>query len=121
VEQDTGKAIPEPLPKRTGHRSTKTTLSGADNGKKPSRSGQDEETAAPAAETKWGWLNINSYPWSYVSVDGQKLDGHTPYRRIKLKSGSYTLIFENPELGLKTAKQVTVTAFEETNIGIRLK
>ncbi|MCP4606127.1 MAG: serine/threonine protein kinase [Proteobacteria bacterium] len=72
-------------------------------------------------ETQWGWLNINSYPWSYVSVDGKSLNGHTPYRKVKLISGNHTLIFENPKLGLKVTKNVNVRSWEETNIGVRLK
>ena len=81
------------------------------------------KTAAqkPPQNTEFGWLNINSYPWSYVSVDGKRLDGHTPYRRIKLHAGPHTLLFENPELDLKAVQKVSVSAWEETNVGIRLK
>lgn len=89
-------------------------------------------TAKPQATTKttkkpppdageWGWLNINSYPWSFVSVDGNRLEGHTPYRRIKLRAGPHTLVFENPDLALKAVQKVTVSSWEETNIGVRLK
>ena len=70
---------------------------------------------------EWGWLNINSVPWSYVTVDGNRLEGHTPYRKIKLRKGAHTLVFENPELRLKAVQNVTVSPWEETNIGVRLK
>ncbi len=70
---------------------------------------------------EWGWLNINSYPWSYVTVDGKRLEGHTPYRKVKLRKGAHTLVFENPELGLKAEEKVTVSPWEESNIGVRLK
>jgi serine/threonine protein kinase len=86
----------------------------------------DEETASvrgtgsAEASAEWGWLNINSYPWSYVTVDGKKLNGHTPYRRIRLKSGPHQLVFENPELKLRLEKRVVVVSWEETNIGVRL-
>ena len=79
-----------------------------------------KQPAAPK-EPEWGWLNINSHPWSYVTVDGKTLKGHTPYRRIKLRSGSHELVFENPELGIKQKKRVEVAPWEETNVGIRLK
>ena len=69
----------------------------------------------------FGWLNINSSPWSYVSVDGKRLQGHTPYRKIKVKSGHHTLTFENPSLGLKTVKKVEVTPWEEINVGVSLR
>lgn len=73
------------------------------------------------SENEWGWLNVNTYPWSYVWVDGVKLDGHTPFRKLKLKSGSHVLVFENPELGLKATRKVKVKPWEETSFGIRLK
>jgi serine/threonine protein kinase len=79
-----------------------------------------ENNPVPEA-TEWGWLNINSYPWSYVSVDGKKLNGHTPYSKIKLPTGAHVLIFENPQLGLQTTKKVTIKAWEESNIGVRLE
>jgi serine/threonine protein kinase len=85
-----------------------------------SLAGDRGETDPAAKETEWGWLNINSYPWSYVSVDGEKLSGHTPYSRIKLPTGAHVLLFENPQLGLKTTKKVTIKAWEESNIGVRL-
>ena len=85
--------------------------------------GRGAKSAAktPPQDAEFGWLNINSYPWSYVSVDGDRLDGHTPYRRVKLRAGAHTLIFENPELKLKTVRKVTVSAWEETNVGVRMK
>lgn len=73
-----------------------------------------------AEAVEYGWLNINSYPWSYVSVDGRRLDGHTPYRRVKLKAGAHQLVFENPELNLKSQKRVVVAPWEEVNVGLRL-
>jgi hypothetical protein len=53
-------------------------------------------------------------------VDGKRLNGHTPFSRIKLPTGAHVLVFENPELGLKTTKKVTIKAWEESNIGVRL-
>ncbi|MCP4674740.1 MAG: protein kinase [Deltaproteobacteria bacterium] len=81
----------------------------------------DRHKKPDVAETEWGWLNINSYPWSYVTVDGKKLDGHTPYRRVKLSRGSHTLVFTNPDLGLKATRKVIVKSWEETSIGARLE
>jgi hypothetical protein len=77
--------------------------------------------SAVQTENEWGWLNVNTYPWSYVWVDGVKLKGHTPFRKLKLRSGSHTLVFENPELGLKATRKVSVKPWEETSFGIRLK
>ncbi len=108
-------AKPDPV-KPNGHHKSKKH-----KGTEAVRRHHKSVDTAPRPETEWGWLNINSYPWSYVTVDGRKLTGHTPYRRIKLKSGPHELVFENPELNLRTTKRVTVTAFEENTVGVRLK
>jgi serine/threonine protein kinase len=75
----------------------------------------------PARKVEQGWLNINSSPWSYVSVDGKRLSGHTPHRRVQLTPGKHTLVFTNPELGLRATRQVVVKSWEENTIGVRLK
>ncbi|MCP4199803.1 MAG: serine/threonine protein kinase [Proteobacteria bacterium] len=109
------------------HSSRSSTASLKTDGQKPAqekaprtkeRIGENNQVPEAA---EWGWLNINSYPWSYVSVDGKKLSGHTPYSKIKLPTGTHVLIFENPQLGLKTTKKVTIKAWEESNIGVRLE
>jgi hypothetical protein len=81
----------------------------------------DKEKEPSDKEVEFGWLNINSHPWSYVSVDGDRLDGHTPYRKIKVKSGHHKLVFENPQLEIKTTQDVQVKAWEEMNVGVRLE
>lgn len=70
---------------------------------------------------KFGWVNINSYPWSYVTVDGKNLEGHTPHKRVKLKAGKHILLFENHGLGLKASKTIQVKAQEEISVGVRLE
>ncbi|MDJ0764047.1 MAG: serine/threonine-protein kinase [Myxococcota bacterium] len=82
--------------------------------------GTDGPAVDNSSVAKWGWLNINSYPWSHVSVDGKRLNGHTPYKRVQLTVGVHTLVFENPKLNLRLTRQVTVRAWEETNIGVKL-
>ncbi len=112
-EETEQRARPNPnnsLKKKNKTARTKKNDKPVDRGPKP-----------PNEATEWGWLNINSSPWSYVSVDGKKLKGHTPYRRVKLSGGSHTLVFENPSLGLRATKKVNVRAWEEANIGVRLE
>jgi len=87
--------------------------------KKNTRAGKTG--TARARKKSFGWLNINSYPWSYVSIDGERLDGHTPLRRVKTEAGTHTLVFENPELGVKKVKKVNVKAWDEVNVGVRLE
>jgi serine/threonine protein kinase len=123
--RDTGQdeAPPPPVVKAKNHHPprTKYAQGGSDEPKKTVQNPHSGDVASAKAEQEWGWLNINSYPWSYVSVDGRKLSGHTPYRRVRLKSGAHELVFENPELNLRTTKSIEVIAFEEANIGVRLK
>ncbi len=73
-----------------------------------------ETPPAPApiiAET--GLLNLDSTPWSIVSVGGRVL-GQTPIVGASLPVGTHTVFLSNPELGLKTTYQVTITAGHTT-------
>jgi serine/threonine protein kinase len=84
----------------------------------------DQETGpadAPGEAATWGWANINSSPWSFVAVDGKQMDGHTPFTRAKLPAGPHTLVFENPELGLKATRTVRIKPWEEITIGVKLE
>jgi serine/threonine protein kinase len=68
--------------------------------------------AAPAAPES-GLLNLDSTPWSIVSVNGRVL-GQTPLVGASLPAGVHTLVLNNPELGLKTTYQVAITAGRTT-------
>jgi serine/threonine-protein kinase len=63
------------------------------------------------AET--GQLNLDSTPWSIVSVGGRVL-GQTPIVGVSLPVGTHAVLLSNPELGLKTTYQVTITAGHTT-------
>lgn len=64
-----------------------------------------------AVET--GLLNLDTTPWSTVSVGGRVL-GQTPIVGASLPAGTHVLVLSNPELGLKTTYQVTITAGHTT-------
>jgi hypothetical protein len=51
---------------------------------------------------------VNSQPWSFVTLDGRRLPGHTPLRGIELSPGRHTFRFENAELALSRTVTVTV-------------
>jgi serine/threonine-protein kinase len=69
---------------------------------------------APAPATaETGLLNLDTSPWSTVSVNGRVL-GPTPIVGASLPAGLHTLVLSNPELGLKTTYQVTITAGKTT-------
>lgn len=55
-----------------------------------------------------GTLNLDTTPWSVVSLGGRVL-GTTPIVGASLPAGTHSLVLSNPELGLKTTYQVTIT------------
>lgn len=69
--------------------------------------------APPPAVAETGLLNLDSTPWSTVSMGGRVL-GQTPIVGATLPVGTHTLVLSNPELGLRTTYQVTITAGRTT-------
>jgi serine/threonine-protein kinase len=75
-----------------------------------------EPEAAPAAPPRAaepGRLSLDTSPWSIVSVDGRVL-GQTPIVGAAMPAGTHTLVLSNPEQGLKTTYQVTISAGRTT-------
>jgi len=74
-------------------------------------------SAAPAASASsvakaepspsFGFLTIDTSPWSQVSVGGRVL-GQTPLIGVKLPSGNQVLSLKNPEQGIETSYPVTI-------------
>ncbi len=79
--------------------------------------GQPVESVSPSAPppvvAETGLLNLDTTPWSIVSVGGRVL-GQTPIVGASLPVGTHTVFLSNPELGLKTTYQVTITAGHTT-------
>ncbi|HEU4408001.1 MAG TPA: serine/threonine-protein kinase [Polyangiaceae bacterium] len=72
----------------------------------------DEPPAtAPAAN---GFLTLDTYPWTRVSVGGRAL-GTTPVVRVPLPPGTHTVVLENPEKGLRQVTSVTIKSGETTS------
>jgi hypothetical protein len=65
--------------------------------------------AAAPAPVETGLLNLDTTPWSRVTLGGRLL-GTTPIVGASLPAGSHTLVLTNPELGSKTVYQVTIVA-----------
>ena len=74
--------------------------------------------AQPAA-IEMGRLNLDTTPWAIVSEGGRVL-GQTPLVGVALSAGTHTLVLSNPEQGLKTAYQVTISAGQVTSRRIGL-
>jgi serine/threonine-protein kinase len=88
----------------------------ADHPNRPAALVRDSEPAPPAppsAAPEMGRLNLDTNPWSIVSVNGRVL-GQTPIVGASLPVGTHTLSLSNPEQGLKTTYQVTITAGRTT-------
>lgn len=69
--------------------------------------------AEPPATRETGLLNLDTTPWSTVSVGGRVL-GQTPIVGASLPVGTHSLVLNNPELGLRTTYQVTIFAGRTT-------
>ncbi len=68
---------------------------------------------SPNAPVETGLLNLDTTPWSVVSVGGRVL-GQTPIVGASLPAGTHTLVLSNAEQGLKTTYQVTISAGKTT-------
>ncbi|HEU4538089.1 MAG TPA: PEGA domain-containing protein, partial [Polyangiaceae bacterium] len=54
-----------------------------------------------------GFLTLDTYPWTRVSLNGRVL-GTTPLVRVPLPPGAHTLTLENPAEGIRRTTTVTV-------------
>ncbi len=63
----------------------------------------------PDAAPSFGFLTIDTSPWSMVSVGGKSL-GQTPLVSVRLPVGPQVLQLRNPELGLETSFSVSIEA-----------
>jgi eukaryotic-like serine/threonine-protein kinase len=73
----------------------------------------------PEAAPSFGFLTIDTSPWSLVSIGGRPL-GQTPLMNVKLPAGSQVLSLRNPEQGIETSYPVTIESGKTTvrRIGI---
>ena len=61
----------------------------------------------PEPVASFGFLTIDTSPWSQVSVGGRVL-GQTPLIGVRLPSGNQVLSLRNPELGIETSYPITI-------------
>jgi serine/threonine-protein kinase len=97
-------SAPHAAPARAVHATTAAVSA-------PAPIGTPSEPATPSmpAPPSFGFLTIDTSPWSMVSVNG-KLLGQTPLVGVKLPSGTQVLSLKNPELGIQTTYTVTIEA-----------
>lgn len=65
-------------------------------------------------------VKINAVPWAYFTVDGDSTRYQT-VETILLAPGRHTIHFDNPELGIKTDKEIEVPADRDTTVVEQLK
>ncbi|MEI9953509.1 MAG: protein kinase [Pseudomonadota bacterium] len=61
----------------------------------------------PEVAPSFGFLTLDTSPWSQVSVGGRIL-GQTPLIGVKLPVGSQLLSLKNPEQGIETSYPITI-------------
>ncbi|GAB4306361.1 MAG: hypothetical protein Kow0090_21590 [Myxococcota bacterium] len=59
---------------------------------------------------KFGYLEINTIPWTYISIDGRSINKTTPLIGYKLEAGEHTITLENPSFGVKKVIKVDIPA-----------
>jgi len=72
----------------------------------------------PIVKKEPGILRVNSEPWSYVTVAGQR---QSTVAKFTLPPGKYTVTFENKEIGRRINKQVTVESGKVVNLTANLE
>lgn len=61
----------------------------------------------PAGPAEMGYLTIDTYPWTKVSVGGRVL-GNTPLVRVPIAAGTHLLTLENPDDNVRQTTMVVV-------------
>lgn len=68
---------------------------------------QPESTAPATGGGAPGYLTLDTYPWTRVSLGGKSL-GTTPLVKVELPAGTHTLKVENPSEGVHQTLTVTI-------------
>jgi serine/threonine-protein kinase len=71
----------------------------------PTRPPSNAREERPRARPSSGWLTVRTLPYSDVYLGGRKL-GTTPFANIELPAGTHTLVFKNPDKGVRKRKVV---------------
>lgn len=64
-------------------------------------------------------LTLIAQPWATVSLDGRRL-GETPIRGHRVPIGTHRLVFDNPPLGRRVTRTITVTAGDHLRVSANL-
>jgi serine/threonine protein kinase len=72
-------------------------------------------------QSRHGFLDVNSVPWSNVIIDGRRMKRPTPILGLKLKTGKHTIVLVNRERKLRKRFQVWIRPGVTTRKFVRLK
>ena len=87
----------------------------------PVRAEAAEGNSAGRHRPRFGYLNLNSIPWSEVVIDGRPIGRPTPLLKLKLRAGAHSIVLTNREKKLKKALQVSIRPGGTTWKVVRLK
>jgi serine/threonine protein kinase len=86
---------------------------------------KERSTASPAVASgsagsgEFGYLTLDTKPWSKVAIDGE-LAGSTPLFRRRLKVGKHTLLLTNEGANIKTTRTIQVAADDTLKLSLDL-
>ena len=118
VAPPTPEPTPEPHPADDPTRTTTNRTAPPSTRTRPARPDRPEPRPAEPDDGDLGILSVNAAPWAYVTVAGKRQV--TP-ATLRLPPGSYNLLFENPDLGVKTTRFVTVRPGKNRPVRVSLK
>ncbi|MBX3217102.1 MAG: protein kinase [Labilithrix sp.] len=81
---------------------------------KPTAEPTPAPAPAPAPAEAPGFLTLDTYPWTRVTVNGKSV-GSTPLVRLSLGPGTHTIVMENPGEGIRESTTVTIKSGETTS------
>ena len=73
-----------------------------------------------AAPSKPAFVSVNSDPWSYVSIDGKRIQT-TPLRAHRVMAGRHEIVLRNPEAGLERRFEIEVEPGESKRLSVDLR
>ncbi len=76
--------------------------------------------APPAAPLEPAFVSINSDPWSYVVIDGKRIQT-TPVRGYRIAPGRHEIVLRNPEARLERRFEIEVQSGESKRLSVDLR
>jgi hypothetical protein len=71
---------------------------------------------APVATGNFGYLRVNSKPWTKIIVDGVDTGLNTPQTSYRLTPGTHKLTLFNPQFNIKETFTITLSAGETQTV-----